>query len=97
MRRDATIGGATVTATKTLELGGDRRSPTLALTVDIEHRAGLAIEARVGVEWSLTALGGGGNPAAWWDVGGERAAHDTAGTASGSPPCRRATTTSGYP
>ena len=24
-----------------------------------------------------------GNPAAWWDVGGERAAHDTAGTASG--------------
>ena len=29
VRRDATIGGATVTATKTLELGGDRRSPTL--------------------------------------------------------------------
>jgi hypothetical protein len=26
-------------------------------------------------------LGGGGNPAAWWDVAGERGAHDGAGTA----------------
>jgi alpha-amylase len=28
-------------------------------------------------------LGGGGNPAAWWDVGSERTAHDTAGSAGG--------------
>jgi hypothetical protein len=27
-------------------------------------------------------LGGGGNPAAWWDVGGVRSAHDRSGTAS---------------
>ena len=30
----------------------------------------------------LTMLGGGGNPAAWWDVGGERTGHDVAGTAT---------------
>ena len=35
--------------------------------------------AGVGVEWALTMLGGGGNPAAWWDVGGERTGHDTSG------------------
>ena len=28
-------------------------------------------------------LGGGGNPSAWWDVGGSRTAHDGAGTAAG--------------
>ena len=28
-------------------------------------------------------LGGGGNPAAWWEVGGERTGHDASGTADG--------------
>jgi alpha-amylase len=82
-RRESTIGGAGVRVTKTLELGGSRRSPTLALSVDFEHRGGPTIEARVGVEWSLTMLGGGGNPAAWWEVDGERTAHDAAGSAAG--------------
>ena len=27
-------------------------------------------------------LGGGGNPAAWWEVGGERSGHDASGTAA---------------
>ncbi len=27
-------------------------------------------------------LGGGGNPAAWWEVGGERSGHDTSGQAA---------------
>ena len=39
------------------------------------------MHARVGLEWALTMLGGGGNPAAWWDVGGVRSAHDTSGAA----------------
>jgi hypothetical protein len=81
-RRDATIAGAAVSVTKTLRLGGNRRAPTLALTVDLDHRAGPVIDARIGIEWALTMLGGGGNPAAWWDVGGVRSAHDRAGTAS---------------
>jgi alpha-amylase len=81
--RESTLAGATVRVTKTFELGGDRRTPTLALTVDVEHRGGPTIEARVGIEWSLTMLGGGGNPAAWWEVDGERTAHDAAGSGAG--------------
>ena len=82
-RRDATIARARVRTTKTIELGGDRRVPTLTLTLDLEHRGGPDLEARVGVEWSLTMLGGGGNPAAWWEVDGTRTAHDARGSAEG--------------
>jgi alpha-amylase len=82
-RRDATVRGAAVTVTKRMELGGDRRAPTLSLTVDLQHRDGPAFDARVGIEWSVTMLGGGGNPAAWWDLGGERVGHDTSGSAAG--------------
>jgi alpha-amylase len=81
-RRQATVAGARVDVTKTLTLGGNRRAPTLALQVDLEHVDGPTIGGRVGVEWALTMLGGGGNPAAWWDVGGVRSAHDRSGTAS---------------
>jgi len=81
-RRRATIAGATVEVTRTLTLGGDRRGPTLALAVELKHRDGPPLDARIGVEWSTTMLGGGGNPAAWWDVAGERSAHDAAGEAS---------------
>jgi alpha-amylase len=81
--RDGTVAGASVRVTKTLTLGGNRRAPTLALQLDIDHVAGPPIDARFGVEWALTMLGGGGNPAAWWDIGGVRTAHDASGTASG--------------
>jgi 4-alpha-glucanotransferase len=80
-RREAVIAGANVGATKTLTLGGYRRAPTLTLRLDLEHRDGPPLEARIGVEWALTMLGGGGNPSAWWDVGGVRSGHDGAGTA----------------
>jgi alpha-amylase len=81
-RRTATIAGATVEVTRTLTLGGDRRAPTLSLAVELEHRVGPPLDARIGIEWSTTMLGGGGNPAAWWDVAGERSAHDAAGDAT---------------
>jgi 4-alpha-glucanotransferase len=81
-RRDATIGGAAVTVTKTVTIGGDRRAPTLGLQVDLVHDHGPAVDARIGIEWAITMLGGGGNPAAWWDVGGVRSAHDAAGSAT---------------
>ena len=80
-RRATTIAGAQVHATKTIELGGDRDAPTLTLTVDLEHGRGPEIAVRIGVEWSLTMLGGGGNPAAWWEVGGTRSPHDGRGSA----------------
>ena len=82
-RREASIAGASVTATKTIILGGDRRSPTLECQVVLEHRQGPAVDVRIGVEWSTTMLGGGGNPAAWWEVAGKRTGHDTGGQARG--------------
>ena len=83
VRRETTLAESRVVAMKTISLGGDRAAPTLAIDVEIEHRDGPAIDARIGIELSLTMLGGGGNPAAWWDVGGDRVGHDASGSASG--------------
>jgi 4-alpha-glucanotransferase len=80
-RRVGTIDGATVAATKTLLLVGDRQAPTLTLELELEHQGGPAIDVRIGIEWALTMSGGGGNPDAWWEVRGERSHHDEAGTA----------------
>jgi hypothetical protein len=83
--RDATlvVGGrpAVVRVTKEVVLGGDRGSPTLALTVTAENRSTRRIDAILGVEWTLTMLGGGGNPAAWLEVAGVRGTHDGEGVA----------------
>ncbi len=81
-RRAATIAGARVDVTKTLTIDGDRRSPALTLEVALEHVSGPPLDVRLGIEWSLTMLGGGGNPSAWWDVAGERTGHDVAGSAA---------------
>jgi alpha-amylase len=83
--RDARFGAAPagVRVRKEMVLGGDRRSPTLALAVTVTNRSKSAIEATLGIEWSLMLLGGGGNPAAWWEVDGARTGHDSTGTATG--------------
>jgi len=85
--RDGSIdlpdGPAAVRIVKEILLGGDRRSPTLDVSVTIENRSTRAIEALLGLEWTLTMLGGGANPSAWWEVAGRRTAHDARGTASG--------------
>ena len=84
--RDAIVTGAdgpaTVRVTKEIVLGGDRRSPTLALSVTVENRSAHRVDALLGLEWTLTMLGGGANPAAWLEVAGVRGAHDASGTAS---------------
>ena len=67
---------------KTLRLAGDRRTPQLELTVGVVNRGDRPIAARLGVEWNLTMLGGGGNPAAWYDVAGTRGRHDAPGEAA---------------
>ena len=86
--RDGVVQGARgqqrVRVEKTLTLGGERMSPTLGLEVVVENRSRAAIEARLGVEWALTMLGGGGNPAAWYDAGKGRVRHDAPGMASGA-------------
>ena len=77
------IGPAAIRVVKDIRLGGDRRTPTLDVTVTIENRSDRELEALLGIEWTLTMLGGGGNPAAWWEVDGARSAHDSRGRATG--------------
>ena len=79
-QRDATVGeGGRVRVTKRFELGGGRLDPTMTLTVDLENTGPAPIDARFGIEAATTMLGGGGNPAAWWEVAGARCAHDSTG------------------
>ena len=85
LTRDGEVTGAggrqDVRVIRTITTGGDRRSPTLEQAVVVENRSDRPSHARLGSEWTLTMLGGGGNPSAWWDVGGARSAHDGAGEA----------------
>jgi len=83
--REARVGeGAqAVLVRKELTLGGDRRAPTMQLLLAVTNRSDATIEAILGLEWTLMLLGGGGNPAAWWEVAGTRTGHDVAGTAEG--------------
>src|SRR5204862_7591166 len=64
-----------VRAQKHVALVGGRLDPALQLQVSIENRSDRPLRARVGLEWATTMLGGGGNPAAWWEVAGERPRH----------------------
>jgi len=79
----ATPGGAIpVRVETTIATGGDRRTPTLTLEVRVENRGEAPLEATLAIEWALTMLGGGGNPAAYYLLDGERLPHDTAGSRS---------------
>jgi len=88
-RRDASVkvgpdgAVAAVRVDKTIKLGGDRRAPILTESVRVTNRSGLTIEALLGLEWTVTMLGGGGNPAAWLEVDGTRTTHDAHRTATG--------------
>jgi alpha-amylase len=75
-------GASAARVEKRLTLGGDRAAPSLGLEVVVENRSAAAIEALLGLEWATTMLGGGGNPAAWYDAGGERVRHDSSGATS---------------
>ena len=87
VRRDGSVNGGAgslpVRVDKAFTVGGDRRSPRLGLEVAVENRSDHALTTRIGIEWNLTVLGGGGNPAAWYEVAGERTAHDGSGAING--------------
>ena len=74
---------AIVRVEKRFGAGGDRRQPTLDLEVSVEALAGAPVRFDLAVEWSLTMLGGGRNPAAYYVVDGERLNHDSSGQRSG--------------
>jgi hypothetical protein len=67
---------------KVIALGGSRLAPTLRVEVTVRNTSGATLRCRLGQEWSVMLLGGGGNPSAWYEVGGERGAHDGRGAAS---------------
>lgn len=62
---------------------GGRLDPRLVQEVTVENPSSAVVAARLGVEWATTMLGGGGNPAAWWDLAGERTTHDIARIGTG--------------
>jgi alpha-amylase len=69
-----------LTLTKTYRLDGDRMSPTLALEVEVENPGDSAVSFELVVEWNVNLLGGGHNPAAFYETAsGVRSPHDVAG------------------
>ena len=75
--------GQPLLISKTIRVAGGRMDPQLVVELELHHRGSEAIETRLGLELSLHLLGGGGNPSAWYDVRGERSAHDGTGEAAG--------------
>ena len=81
LRRDVRVGaaGVLVRVEKLFRFDGARRSPGIDLEVAVENRSSGPVHFDLGIEWALMLLGGGGNPAAYYEVGDERSAHDGAG------------------
>jgi 4-alpha-glucanotransferase len=77
----ATVDGRLVpiTAETTIRVGDGRMEPILEWSVTLRNRGDLPLIARVGIEWAITMLGGGGNPDAWWEIAGTRTRHDAVG------------------
>ena len=71
-------GVAPVVARKSLVATGGRGDPALRLEVELVNGSGTSIEGLLGIEWALNLLGGGGNPAAWFEAGDERRRFDAA-------------------
>jgi alpha-amylase len=80
LSRDGTVSvgglGHPVRVAVELRVGGGRLDPSLEQRITVENRGTGALEARVGSEWAITMLGGGGNPEAWWELDGSRGPHD---------------------
>jgi len=81
--RQGNVLGQPVGVSKTIRLLGGRLDPELIVELEIHHRGMAPLEARLGLEFGVHLLGGGGNPSAWYDVRGERTAHDGSGEANG--------------
>jgi alpha-amylase len=83
LSRNGSADGQPFGISKTVRLAGGRLDPELIVELQVEHRGDGAVETRLGLELSIHLLGGGGNPSAWYDVGGARTGHDSAGQAAG--------------
>ena len=83
LSREGNVLGQPVGLSKTIRLLGGRLDPELVVELEVQHRGSEPVEARLGLELGVHLLGGGGNPSAWYDVGGVRTAHDASGRATG--------------
>jgi alpha-amylase len=81
LSRAGNVLGQPVELAKTIRLAGGRLDPELIVELEVRHRGTQAVDARLGVEFGVNLLGGGGNPDAWYEVDGERSRHDGSGTA----------------
>jgi 4-alpha-glucanotransferase len=79
----ATYASGPVRLVKTIRISGGRLDPRLAVEVSVENVSGEPFEALLGLEFAVMLLGGGHNPAAWHEVGGQRIPHDEFATATG--------------
>jgi len=57
-----------VSLVKRIELSGTRRSPELLMRVELHNGGASRLETEVDLEWAFQMLGGGGNPAAWYEL-----------------------------
>jgi alpha-amylase len=65
---------------KTFRFGGDRMNPVLELATVLENPGDAPLAFELAVEWNVNLLGGGHNPAAWYETpDGARSPHDAPG------------------
>jgi alpha-amylase len=76
-------GHQAIQVRKTISLGGGRVDPELRVDLAMTNASNNPLHVRLGLEWATTMLGGGGNPSAWWEIGGQRAGHDGRGASAG--------------
>jgi alpha-amylase len=89
-RLTATYEERGVRITKTIEIGGDRSSPSLSVEVVVANDGDTLLEGLLGVEFAVMLLGGGHNPGAWYEIAGDRFAHDGRRVAEGITALRAA-------
>ncbi len=69
-----------IVVTKTYHIGGGRLDPRLELETTVENSGSRPLEFELAVEWNIDLLGGGHNPAAYYEPQpGERTTHDVPG------------------
>jgi alpha-amylase len=65
---------------KTYRFAGGRADPVLELAATVTNPGDRAVTFELAVEWNVNLLGGGHNPAAWYETqDGVRSPHDAAG------------------
>jgi alpha-amylase len=84
LRRDVRVGNeGQVRITKQFTFDGNRRAPGIRLDATVDNPGPAEVVADLAIEWPVMLLGGGANPAAWYEVAGERSAHDGQGQRDG--------------